>query len=170
MSPELAEAARIAVAIVFVAAGVLKLRNLDAPAFSLQAVLPLNSASRRLVIAVTAALEISAAVLLLLPATILFATPSFVLLVGFSAYLLVLRRRGATLGCGCLGDFGVAGPTTSLVRNVLLAGLLIVGLTGGGDDFNGWSLIPAVQLALLVVVVPEGVSTLRGLRAIAVPR
>lgn len=164
--PELADAALIAVAMVFFAAGVLKLRDLDAPAYSLNAVLPMSPKARRLAVAVLAVLEVLAALLLLLPGSILFAIPSVLLLGGFTVYLLLLWRRNPALGCGCLGDFGVAGSAAGLMRNAGLAVLLTIGLTAGTDDLDGWSLIPATELALLVIVVPEGVATLRGLVAI----
>lgn len=107
----------LALAAVFAWAGVTKLRDRAATAASFDAFgLPVPAA---LAVVVPVA-ELALAVLLGL-SPVLGAAFALATLAGFTAQLLLARRRGVVAGCGCFGGRRPASPSAELARNALLA-------------------------------------------------
>lgn len=107
----------LVLALVFVWAAVAKLRNRSTTTRSFEAFgLPAAAALAVLVPLVELAL---AAALVVNP--VLGATLALPVLAGFTAQLLLARRRGVVTGCGCFGGARPASPTVELTRNAALA-------------------------------------------------
>lgn len=73
------------------------------------------------------------------------------LLSGFTAAVAVRLRRGEAVPCGCFGETSPepVGPDTVL-RNVLLVALALVG-AGGGTDGGAWSVVVGLAGGLAIV-------------------
>jgi hypothetical protein len=158
-----ATTSREAVAIVLVMAALLKFKNPAATEISLGTVTRLSVPVGRMAVRVLAVAELAAAAALFGASSRFFMIPTLILLTGFSLFLQRLRRLAPDVACACLGDFGSADHVVGLVRNAALGLLLLLAIQSDPTGFDGIALAPATQLAILVVLMPEGVSVLRQL-------
>jgi hypothetical protein len=85
-------------------------------------------------------------------------------LVAFSAFLLLLARRAPAVPCGCFGDIVDVGHTGALVRNGTLLLLLACAATGEYAGPALGSLPAAIELTIAVVLVPDATQTIVNLR------
>lgn len=122
--------ARLAVAVVFAAAGAAKLADRDS--FD-EALVRFRIPGRHLATWIVPAAELAAAGLLLVPASArVGAAAALVLLALFTGTIVAALRRGEQPDCGCFGAASRApvGAAT-LVRNAALAGLGALVVVGG---------------------------------------
>ena len=155
-------AAQAGVAGVLFASGLLKLaypRSLD-EALEMLAV---PAGARRPAAPALALVEIVLAVLLFLLRGngVLAVAAAFIVLV--SAALVALNRVAPHVSCGCLGELSAGDHSFSIVRNSLLLVLLGIAFVVEGTP-NLLGAFVGIQIALLVILVPHGVWTLRELR------
>lgn len=169
-SPDLADAARESVALVFVTAGLIKLRDPRQAAASIHELMRLPTWIERSIPHLLAMSEIGAGAALLFATTRLYALPAVLLLALFSVFLVALERRAPSAPCGCLGDIGSTSHVAGLARNVALGALLVVAASQPPDGLNAGALLPAIQFALLIVLLPEGFSLLRRLHGMSIRR
>lgn len=81
----------------------------------------------------------------------------------FTALLAYLEARAPGARCGCLGEFGSGDHLMGIARNGLLLGLLVLALVSPARP-DGLAVITAVQVALGIAIVPEGIQLVRRLR------
>ena len=121
---EISGVTRAAIALVLVVAALLKLVRPGGAVSGLVGLGLPRGAARSLVAAMTVG-ELAVATLLITGSGYLGAALAGALLVGFSSYLVVLTRRAPSAQCGCFGDYSSKSPYAGLLRNLLLAGLLV---------------------------------------------
>lgn len=156
---------RGAIAMVLVVAAALKLVR---PAGAVSGLVSLRfrlGVARALVGAMTVA-ELAVAALLLTGRGYLSAALAGVLLVGFSGYLVALMRRAPSAKCGCFGDYSSNSPYAGLLRNLLLAVLLVPAALASSTHVGLAESPAAVELAVLVILVPEALASLLDLRRV----
>jgi hypothetical protein len=146
------------------AAGLLKLAKPASLDQALEA-LGVPEGGRRPLALGVAVLEVALAVLLLTRQGAVAAVPAALFVGLVLGTLLVLRRRAPAVPCGCLGEFSSSDQSSSLFRNLLLLGLLAVGLIAPSAPSALGALV-GFQLSILVVVVPAGTWTLLQLHAL----
>ena len=108
--------------------------------------------------------ELAVATLLITGSGYLGAALAGALLVGFSSYLVVLTRRAPSAQCGCFGDYSSKSPYAGLLRNLLLAGLLVPAAVASSTHVGLAETPAAIELAVLVILVPEALASLLDLR------
>lgn len=87
-----------------------------------------------------------------------------VALATFTAVLVIAVRRGSQAPCGCLGDVGSGRVgRVPIVRNLLLASGILVAW-GQAAALEPAVLAAAAGTAVLLIVVPEALQTVGGLR------
>lgn len=85
-------------------------------------------------------------------------------LTAFTALMVIAIRRGSQAPCGCLGDVGSGRVgLVPIVRNVLLASAILAAW-GPEASLKPDSLATAAGTVALLVVVPEALQTVAGLR------
>lgn len=119
--------------------------------------------ARRLVALGLAVVEMVLAVLLLTQSGTAVLAVSAMFMFAVSAALILLNRSAPDVSCGCLGEFSSSDHSPALGRNALLILLLALAFLAEGRPDLGSALV-GFQLSLLVIVLPQGVSTLKELR------
>jgi hypothetical protein len=162
--PEVSSIARAAVALLFLLAASAKLVRPASTSAAL-GVLRIPNRYRTTVTRVLALVEVAvAASLLLVESRTVLLAPAAMLL-GFSVFLGHLASRGAAVACGCLGDLGSSSHWLGLSRNLCLLALLAVAAGGDPGGTTPWSVLGGAQVAVLLIVVTEGIYVVRRLHA-----
>ena len=159
---EISGVTRAAIALVLVVAALLKLVRPGGAVSGLVGLGLPRGAARSLVAAMTVGLAV--ATLLITGSGYLGAALAGALLVGFSSYLVVLTRRAPSAQCGCFGDYSSKSPYAGLLRNLLLAGLLVPAAVASSTHVGLAETPAAIELAVLVILVPEALASLLDLR------
>lgn len=160
---EISGVTRAAIALVLVVAALLKLVRPGGAVSGLVGLGLPRGAARSLVAAMTVG-ELAVATLLITGSGYLGAALAGALLVGFSSYLVVLTRRAPSAQCGCFGDYSSKSPYAGLLRNLLLAGLLVPAAVASSTHVGLAETPAAIELAVLVILVPEALASLLDLR------
>ncbi|MDQ3822741.1 MAG: hypothetical protein M3321_05820 [Actinomycetota bacterium] len=159
----LAESCRAAVGLFFIGTGILKLvrpRVLDGALAALRV-----PSAVRLPASVALALgELLLGVVMIAVAGPVVLLAAGIALAGFSGMLGFLAKRAPQVSCGCLGELGTGAHSLGLVRNALLATLLVAAATAPSNALGVAPLAIGLQLALLVTVATEGLYVIRLVR------
>jgi hypothetical protein len=89
-----------------------------------------------------------------------------VMLLAFTLFLGYLAYRRSPVACGCLGDLGSQSHRLGLSRNLCLLGLLALAASGDPGGTTLWSVLGGTQVAVLLVLLTEGIYTVHGLRVV----
>jgi putative oxidoreductase len=157
------EVSRCAVGVFFVASAVLKVVAPASVHESLDA-FHLTSVWRTPLVVALPAVEITIGGLLV------FTGGKVGLIIGggsvalFSVFLGLLTLRAPGVRCGCLGDLGSGDHALGLVRNLILALLVILAWSSTSAAPGPLAVIGGVEIAFAVAVLSEGIYVLKGLR------
>jgi len=161
---EVSSIARATVALLFLLAASAKLVRPAATSAAL-GLLRVPNRYRTIVTRLLALVEVVVAASLLLIESRTALLAAAVMLLGFSVFLGHLAYRRAAVACGCLGDLGSRSHWLGLSRNLCMLALLALAAGGDPGKTTLWSVLGGAQVAVLLIVVTEGIYVVGRLRA-----